>query len=114
MTKLQTPMVKYFCVQESFFLADKGPAADATDAPLPWGFLCNPVTNVTMISIFCPFPSNGAPVEWNRQGETEVLGGENLSQCHFVDHKSQIFWPGIEPGPPRWDRNLLVHNPVEM
>jgi hypothetical protein len=27
-----------------------------------------------MIIIFCPFPSNGAPVEWNWQGKTEVLG----------------------------------------
>jgi hypothetical protein len=24
--------------------------------------------------LFCPFPSNGAPVEWNRQGKTEELG----------------------------------------
>jgi hypothetical protein len=23
---------------------------------------------------FCPFPCNGAPVEWNWQGKTEVLG----------------------------------------
>jgi hypothetical protein len=27
-----------------------------------------------MIIIFCPFPSNGAPVEWYWQGKTEVLG----------------------------------------
>jgi hypothetical protein len=51
----------------SFFLVVKGPAADATDAPQPWGFLCNPVMKMTMtmiiIIIFCPFPSNGAQVE---------------------------------------------------
>jgi hypothetical protein len=52
----------------------KGPAADATDAPQPWGFLCNPEMKMTMIIIFCPFPNNGAPVEWNWQGKTEVLG----------------------------------------
>jgi hypothetical protein len=29
-----------------------------------------------MISFFFIFPSNGAPVEWNWQGKTEVLGGK--------------------------------------
>jgi hypothetical protein len=53
-------------------LVVKGPAADATGEPQPWGFLCNPVMN-TMI-IFCPFISNGAPVERNWQGKTEVIG----------------------------------------
>jgi hypothetical protein len=37
--------------------------------------LCNPVMKMTTtMIIFCPFPSNGAPVEWNWQGKTEVLG----------------------------------------
>jgi hypothetical protein len=49
----------------------KDPAAEATDAPQPCGLLCNPV--MKMISFFV-FPSNGAPVEWNWQGKTEVLG----------------------------------------
>jgi hypothetical protein len=26
---------------------------------------------------------------------------KNLSRCHFVHHKFQIDWPGIEPGPPQ-------------
>jgi hypothetical protein len=53
--------------------AVKGPAAEARDAPQPWGLLCNPMMN---ISFFIVFPCNGAPVEWNLQGKTEVLGGK--------------------------------------
>jgi hypothetical protein len=35
-------------------------------------------------------------VEWELEGETEVLG-ENLLQCHFVHHMT---WPELEPEPP--------------
>jgi hypothetical protein len=73
----------------------KGPAADASDALQSWGLLCNPM--MKMMIIFCPFPSNGAQVEWNWQGKTEELGEEP------VHHKSHMDWPGIEPGPPRWE-----------
>jgi hypothetical protein len=34
--------------------------------------------------------------------KTEVLG-ENLSQRHFLHHKSHLTRPGLEPGPPRWE-----------
>jgi hypothetical protein len=50
---------------------EMGPAAEATEAPQPYGLLCNPV--IKMISFFV-FPCNGAPVEWNLQGKTDVLG----------------------------------------
>jgi hypothetical protein len=35
-------------------------------------------------------------VEWRLAGDTEVLG-ENLSQRHFVHHKSHMTRPGLEP-----------------
>jgi hypothetical protein len=41
-------------------------------------------------------------VEWKLAGENEVLG-ENLSQRHFIHHKSHMTWPGLEPGPPPWE-----------
>jgi hypothetical protein len=42
-------------------------------------------------------------MECRLAGETEVLLGENLSQRHFVHHKSNMTKPGFEPGPPRWE-----------
>jgi hypothetical protein len=41
-------------------------------------------------------------VTWELAGETKVLG-ENLPQDTFVHQKSHMTWPGIEPGPPRWE-----------
>jgi hypothetical protein len=51
----------------------KGPLADATDAPQPWGLLCNPMMKMKMMIIFFPSPGNGAPVEWYWQAKTEEL-----------------------------------------
>jgi hypothetical protein len=41
-------------------------------------------------------------VECELAGETEVLG-ENLPQCQFFHYKSHMAWPGLEPGPLRWE-----------
>ena len=76
---------------------EKGPAADATDSPLPYGLLCNPVMKLKrrmMISFFLFIQVSARGMK---------LIGENLSQCHFVPHKFHMDWPGIELGPPRWE-----------
>lgn len=43
-------------------------------------------------------------VEWELAGDIEVLEG-NLPQCHFVQHKSHMTWPGTEPGTSGWKAN---------
>jgi hypothetical protein len=54
-------------------------------------------------------------VEWEFVGETEALG-ENLTQYHFVYHKSHMAWPGLEPGPLQWEAGdylpELWHGPL--
>jgi hypothetical protein len=66
-------LIGCFCTDTIFMM--KGPAADATDAPQSWGLLCKPVMKMIIFSfIFC----NGAPVKWNWQGNTEVLGGKRV------------------------------------
>jgi hypothetical protein len=52
-----------------FFFVEKGPAADATNAPQTWGLLYNPV--MKMISFFRVMEHR-----WNEidGGKTEVLG----------------------------------------
>jgi hypothetical protein len=53
-----------------------------------------------MIIIFCPFLSNGAPVEWNWQGKTEVLGGGGGTCPTATLSTTNPTWtdPGSNPG----------------
>ena len=44
----------------------------------------------------------GALVKWYWQGKQKYCE-KNLSQCHFIHHKSYMDWPGIENRPPQWD-----------
>jgi hypothetical protein len=41
-------------------------------------------------------------MEWELAEETEVLG-ENLLKYYFVQNKSRMTLPGLEPGQPLWE-----------
>jgi hypothetical protein len=38
-----------------------------------------------------------------KTGRGEQKLGKNLPQLHFVNHKSHLTKPGLEPGPQRWE-----------
>jgi hypothetical protein len=82
----------------------KGPAADATDAPQSSGLLCNPVMKVIGFFIFA---CNGASVEWNWRGKTEVLGEKPVPVPLCPPQIPHGLDPGSNPGL-RDDRRRLT------
>jgi hypothetical protein len=84
----------------------KGPAAGATDAPQPWGLLCNPVMQIITF-LFLIFPSNGLAVEWNWQGKTEVLGDKTCPSATLSTTNPTWTDSGSKPGL-RGDRPVTI------
>jgi hypothetical protein len=42
--------------------------------------------------------------QWNDTDRGKLKDSEkNLSQRHFMHHKSHMDWPGCESGPPQWE-----------
>jgi hypothetical protein len=68
-----------------FFMV-KIPAADATDAPQPRGLLCYPVMNMISFLFFLVMKHRWNEIE---RGKPKY-SGKNISQCHFVHHKSHM------------------------
>jgi hypothetical protein len=69
----------------------KDTAAEATDALQPWGLLCNPVMKI--IKFFRVVEHRWSELTSGKPKCSE----RNLCQCHFVNNKSHMDWPGIEP-----------------
>jgi hypothetical protein len=73
----------------------KGPAADATDAPQPWGLLCNPV--MKMISFFSFF--RVMEHRWNEtdRGKPKYSGGKPCPNATLYTTNPTRTDPGSNP-----------------
>jgi hypothetical protein len=66
---------------------------------------------------YCSFPrwgvtmvSHGGMILTGRPRNLE----KNLSQCHIADHRSHMYWPGSEPGPPLREAGDLSHGTASV
>jgi hypothetical protein len=71
----------------------EGPAADATDAPQPWGLLCNPVMKI--ISLFFAFPCTGG---MKLTGENRRTRGKTCRSATSSTTNPTWTDPGSNPG----------------
>jgi hypothetical protein len=78
---------RYLFLFKDFFSVEKGPAAEATDAPQPSGLLCNTVMKMRFFLLFYFLMEH----RWNEIERGKPKYSEkNLSQFHFVHHKSHM------------------------
>jgi hypothetical protein len=107
-TSVRWLLVSYLCFVyfNSSFLLENDPAADATDAPQSWGFLCNPMIKTKMMIIFCPFQVTEH--RWN-EADTQKYQGKTCLSANLCTINAT--WTDPKPGL-RGDRpvaNSLSH-----